>query len=87
MTQKDEPFWLNNQPINVYETLPDGYVEVKSVFDFLILKPYSSDYYEMKKGRFILKDEKYVEYEIKDGLRDFQLTEYIKSKQCYIKSN
>ena len=41
----------------------------------------------MKKGTFILKEDKYVEYEIKDGLRDFHITDYIKENKCFIKTN
>lgn len=84
--KKEEPFWINNQPIGVYEELPEGYVPVKSIFDFVIFTPRDSMYYELKKGTFILKDNKYVEYEIKNELRDFDITDYIKLKKCYIKT-
>jgi hypothetical protein len=51
------------------------------------MQPWHSRYYEMKKGTFILKEDKYVEYEIKDGLRDFHITDYIKENKCFIKTN
>ena len=80
-------FWVENQPIAEYDELPNGYKEVKSIFDFIIMKPWDSRYYETKKGTFILQEKKYVEYEIKDGLRDFHLTDYIKQHKCFIKTN
>ena len=80
-------FWVDNQPIAEYEQLPEGYRKVKTIFDFIYMQPWHSRYYEMKKGTFILKEDKYVEYEIKDGLRDFHITDYIKENKCFIKTN
>ena len=86
MEYKSE-LWFTCPPIAEYNELPEGYKQVKSIWDFLTFKPHSADYYEMKQGKFILKDDTYVEYEIKDGLRDFHVTDYIKEKKCYIKTN
>ncbi len=86
MEYKSE-LWFACPPIAEYNELPDGYKQVKSIWDFLIFKPHSADYYEMKQGKFILKDDTYVEYDIKDGLRDFHVTDYIKENKCYIKTN
>lgn len=80
------PFWIRCSAIESIDGVSDDYIQIKSVFDLVVVRPFTSDVYELKKGYLLLKQNNtWHKYVFGNNFTDYDLQPFIDRNSCYFK--
>lgn len=80
------PFWIRCSAIESVDSVSDDYIQVRYVFDLVVIKPFTSDVYELKKGYLLLKQNNtWYKYVFGNNFTDYDLQPFIDRNSCYFK--